>query len=463
MALDTTISLTTVDEVLAFLGENANRDALWIYWSSSGATAATVEVTNTTLVLIITVGTAHRAVTTNVATIGTSAAHGLVVGSSVVISGMSDAAYNGTFTVTVVPDTTHFSFALVHADEVETVDAGGTVIGTNTLTFADADKDIISELITAINALTGWESGRIYHGSAASTDLIITGALDADGEENEQILKIQDRYLIERLIDRASDLINRYCNRILKSTDYTREIYYGEGYDRLILEQYPVTRVTRLSVGRANSFSILNTSTDANFCTVEVTATQIRLIVDGGTNDDDMAITLSSHATIDSLIAAIHALAKGWICTILATDTGTRDASELLIRPSMFVDDAKQAYCETVDDDITDYKLLKPTEARNEGILEKDGVFTSGYEYFCTYTAGYTTIPYALEQFCIFLVSYVYAKSKRALSEGLKSETFGEGADYKYEKISMADFEKAKALMPLEIQNGVDLFKKREF
>lgn len=57
----------------------------------------------------------------------------------------------------------------------------------------------------------------------------------------------------------------------------------------------------------------------------------------------------------------------------------------------------------------------------------------------------------------------MYGKSKRAGDEELKSETFGEGADYRYEKISMADFEKAKALMPLEIQNGIDLFKKREF
>lgn len=393
MALDTAISLTTLDEIKSFLGEDLKKDGIWIYCSASGATAATVEITDTTMVLIIT---------------------------------------------------------------------GGAAAGTNTLTFADADKNTIAELVTVINALTGWKSGRICHSSADSTDLIVTGALSCLGADNEIVLKIIDNYLLTELINRASDLINRYCGRILKTTTYTREVYYGSGYNKLILDQYPATRIIRLSVGRANSFSIKNTSTDANYCTVEITATKIRLIVNGGANAHDTELTLADYATIDALIAAIHALGKGWSCTTLATDTGTRDASELLPRPSMYVDSSAQAYCETVDDDITEYKLLKPTEARNEGIIEKDGVFTSGREYFVSYVAGYTTIPYILEQFCIYLVSYMYGKSKRAGDEELKSETFGEGADYSYEKISIADFEKAKALMPLEIQNGIDMFKKRE-
>jgi len=389
-------ALTSVDEVLAYIGDDIQRDALWVYCSQGDATAATVEVTSTTMVLTIT---------------------------------------------------------------------GGLEEGPNTLTFADSDKNTLSELITAINALTGWKAGRMYHSDAESTDLIVTGALACLDSENEITLKIKDNFLIEKMIDRATDLIERYCGRLFDTRAYTREIYYGSGFSKLLLEQYPVTRITRLSAGRANSFSIKNTSTDANFCTVEITATKIRLIVDGGTNayDSNVApLVLATYTTIDLLITAIHALGKGWVCTTMATDTATRDASELLIRPSMFVDATKQAYCETVDDDITDYKLLKPTEARNEGILYKPGVFSAGMEYFINYQAGYTTIPYVLEQFCIYLVCYVYGKSKRAGDEELKSETFGEGADYKYERISMADFEKARALMPLEIQNGLDLFKKRE-
>lgn len=324
MSLDTTISLTSVAEVLAFLGEDAHRDALWVYYA--GATdPSTLEV----------------------------------------------------------------------KDDRLTLTPGGDILF--------ATYDTLTKLVNQINTVADWKAGLIYHGSAESDDLLVTGALNTLDDENEQILKIKDNYLITQLINRASDFINRYCGRILKTTDYSREIYYGSGYDKLLLDQYPVTRVTRLSVGRANSFSIKNTSTDANFCTVEITATKIRLIVDGGANEDDEEITLADYSTggasgdcIDDLITHIHTYGHGWSITTLATDTATRDASELLIRPSMFVDSSKQAYCETVDDDITDYRLLKPTEARNEGIIEIDGVFTAGYEYHIDYTAGYTTIPYIL-------------------------------------------------------------------
>jgi len=155
------------------------------------------------------------------------------------------------------------------------------------------------------------------------------------------------------------------------------------------------------------------------------------------------------------LIAAIHLLGKGWVCTTLATDTGTRDASELLVRPSMAVTATAQAYCETVDDDITDYRLLKPTEGRNEGIIEVPGVFTASQEYFVSYVAGYTTIPYILEQICIVLVKYKYDQFKRDL--GLKSESFGEGADYSY---TLQDLKNG---LPAELLDELDMFKKRSF
>lgn len=68
-----------------------------------------------------------RTCNTNVATIKTDRAHNLLVGNKVIISGMTDATYDGTFTITVVSDTTHFSYALTHADEVETADTTGTI------------------------------------------------------------------------------------------------------------------------------------------------------------------------------------------------------------------------------------------------------------------------------------------------------------------------------------------------
>lgn len=382
-----TYALTTVAEVLAFLGADVQRNAFWAYFTGTTGTN-TIQINDNSVVLV---------------------------------------------------------------DEDNLTTTFDTTVATGTY-------DTLTELVLGINAVAGWEAGLIYHGSALSVDLIITGALDAEGVANKQTLRIQDVYLIERFIDRTTDFIERYCDRKLVSRTYTREVYFGSGFDRLFLEQYPVTRVIRLSSGRSNSFSILNTSTDANFCTVEVTSTTLRLVVDGGANDDDTALTLATYTTIDLLIAAIVALGKGWACTTLATDTGTRDASELLIRPSMAVTSVAQAYVETVDDDVTEYKLLYSDEDRNYGIIQRPGIFSPTMEYFVDYVAGFTTIPYALEGACIEYVKYKYDKSKR--DSGVKSETIGKV--YSYENFSMADFEKWLGLHP-EIRAPLDLFRRREF
>jgi len=337
----------------------------------------------------------------------------------------------------------------INDNSVVLVDADN---GTTTIDITHASYDTLTELVAAINAVAGWNAGLIYHGSATSTDLIITGAVGAEGVVNEQTIKILPTYTIEKTIDRATDFIEYYCDRKLKTRSYTQESYYGNRSNKLLLDQYPVMRVIRLRSGRSTSFSIKNTSTDANFCTVEITSTTIRLVVDGGTNVDDSALTLATYTTIDALIAAIAALSKGWSCTTLATDTSTRDASELLIRPSMNVTTVVQAECETADSEYTDYQVISPAESRNYGVIERPGVFFSGTEYFIDYTAGYTTIPAALEQACIELVKYKIDQSTR--DQGLKSEKLG--GVYAYEKADL------KAGLPADLLMELNLFRRVE-
>lgn len=66
----------------------------------------------------------NKALTTNVATLTTGTAHGLVVGDRVIVAGV-DATFNGTYTVTVVGTTTTFSYAKVAAN-VTSASATGT-------------------------------------------------------------------------------------------------------------------------------------------------------------------------------------------------------------------------------------------------------------------------------------------------------------------------------------------------
>ena len=73
------------------------------------------------------IGTLHRARTTNVATVGTLITHGLAIDDSITISNMSGTGYNGTYTVASVIDGAHFTYTNTGADEAETVDTGGLI------------------------------------------------------------------------------------------------------------------------------------------------------------------------------------------------------------------------------------------------------------------------------------------------------------------------------------------------
>ena len=63
----------------------------------------------------ITVSITNKALTTNVATLTTSAAHGLSTGMEITITDV-DATFNGTYTITGVPTTTTFTYAKTAAD-----------------------------------------------------------------------------------------------------------------------------------------------------------------------------------------------------------------------------------------------------------------------------------------------------------------------------------------------------------
>jgi hypothetical protein len=67
----------------------------------------------------------NKALTSNVATLTTSAAHGLAVGMEIVVAGV-DATFNGTYTIATVPTTTTLTYAKTNVD-VPSAAATGTI------------------------------------------------------------------------------------------------------------------------------------------------------------------------------------------------------------------------------------------------------------------------------------------------------------------------------------------------
>lgn len=380
MALDATIALVSVDDIIAFLGENAYRSAFWVYRSGVGATA-TAQVEDDWLILI------HDAVT----------------------------------------------------------DAN--------LDLSLAAYDTLAELVDYINAsVAGWEAGILYHSDALTIDLEETGQLPCLGSGDRQTLRILDRYLIAELINRASDLINRYCHRTFISTLYDYERYNGEG-NKLFLENYPLTEITEVNTSTINAIRLIYTSATArNAYAVVTQGASIGLYHDGVA---DGVVSTVVDTTLALAVAAINVIGAGWVATIANSNYNSYPSTALFDQPNIQCINAYN-YLEIPDEGITDYIV-----DLDNGTIEWIPGFSTGFRnVFVSYTAGYATVsvPYALKQFCIELVSYMYGKSKRADTGDLESEKLG---DYAYKKFGMGDLIKAKALMPMEVQNGLDLFKRR--
>jgi hypothetical protein len=445
MSLDTDISLITLDNALAEIGGEAVKDGIWVYCNKTGATPATVEVTDTTIVLAYTSGgvptsntltfalaTAHRAVSSNIATVGTSVAHGLIVGSSIIISGMANTAYNGAFIVTGAPTTTHFTFVLVHADEVETADTGGTV----TIT--------VSGLVTAINALvtgTEWKAGRIYHSDADSIDLIVCGPLSCIGSANQITLKIKDNYFINELINRASDFLNKFCYRTLKETTYTLERYTATG-DKLFIKNYPITEIKQISYGKIDALRIKYTSTTAYNAYARVKTTGIILTVDGTSQAEK---TFANNTTLSAMATAITG--AGWTAAVASSDYNSWPSSLLFEKRNVFALN-EYSYLQVPEDPLDDYE-----EDLENGIIYLPCGFSERFkDVFISYTAGYSTIPYALEDACKRLVKLKY--DMRTKDSALASEKIG--SVYAY---TLRDLEDG---LPKDLLEEVGLFKRRD-
>jgi asparagine N-glycosylation enzyme membrane subunit Stt3 len=76
--------------------------------------------------------------TSTTATITTSTAHTLEVGDSVVITGLTNTALNGTYTITAVPTTTTFTYTTTSSGTIASgADSGTAVVATNSRAVTD--------------------------------------------------------------------------------------------------------------------------------------------------------------------------------------------------------------------------------------------------------------------------------------------------------------------------------------
>jgi len=246
--------------------------------------------------------------------------------------------------------------------------------------------------------------------------------------------------VLEAAIDRATAIVETYCDRKLKSRTL-REFVQPNGERTVRLENYPVTSVSTVSYGSAISFSVeSDTASSDVLAVVENDGDQIRLrkVTSDGT-DSTATVAFSSFGTTSAIVTQINSSVSGWSATL----TKNAYSFSLYRFGGRGVIDAPCNF-EFPRDNVSEYRvdfemgLVHIIADRFPGIRSDDASanrFPSGFfPVFVEYTAGYTTVPDDLEQITIEIAADIY--NDRQADRNNSSESLG---DFTSTRASYAD------------------------
>jgi len=229
--------------------------------------------------------------------------------------------------------------------------------------------------------------------------------------------------LLGDIINKATDLIEKWCDRKLMSRTYTHERYDGDGSGILFLNEYPITAVAALYQGVTNVLSCSFSSTNESLAWAKNDLTDITLTVEGGTLDGSATVAIGSYATLALLAAAISA-ESGWTGSVVG-EYDDYPSAKLLSEDNLHCLETT-CYLRAPTLPLSAYEIYE-----NEGYVYGSGAsFPIGSRnIIVTYTAGYSSTPEALEMACIELVTNKYKNRKKP--SGVKTEVLAD-AEFTY-------------------------------
>lgn len=222
---------------------------------------------------------------------------------------------------------------------------------------------------------------------------------------------------IQTLIAAASEAIERWCGRRFASATYD-EIKSVESARAVRLDQFPVTAVSRVSVGRTTALTVVNTDSITNQrSSVQVTSTGLLLVrVASATTVSDTSVTWLAQPRIENVASAVVGLGAGW---------SAQAVSQFVKWPSAELAPLQGAYSclgrnvpiAFFGEEMSEYEL-------NGATGELVGAFPRGsHALRVQYAAGYLTIPADVQEACARLVAAWFAQSNQ--TAGLSSESLG--------------------------------------
>jgi len=244
--------------------------------------------------------------------------------------------------------------------------------------------------------------------------------------------------VLQALITAYSDAIEKYCRRYFVSREFD-ELYNGNGDRRLLLRQYPIQSVQSVRYRQVTVLKIVNNTPSQNQqARVTITSTGLTLFrMASGVSSTDTSVSWASNATLNAVAAAVNALGNGWSAQIVGDpgapgpgDYGLWPSSDLYIPPSygdgVTSQGALGARNQYAELKMHTYELmgwqfdprgwlLRTIPYTDPELLHpEDLIWPVGVNNFrVQYTAGYTTIPEAVQEACARWVAYAYWETMR--------------------------------------------------
>jgi hypothetical protein len=226
--------------------------------------------------------------------------------------------------------------------------------------------------------------------------------------------------LLSTLITAVSDAITKYCRRHFLLTNYD-EVYSGSGTPRLLLRHYPLQAVQSV---RYRLTTVL-----------QITSTGLLLTsVTGGLRSQISSLTWASFPTLQALASAVNALGNGWNAQVVGSpsgDYGQWPSADLYVPPAFGDGTQGQGALPCAAGTRADLKMHTAElqgyywDARGwllrafpytdpELGCPEDLLWPVGINNFrVQYTAGYTTVPEAVQEACARWVARLFYQTQR--------------------------------------------------
>ena len=212
----------------------------------------------------------------------------------------------------------------------------------------------------------------------------------------------------------------RFCGRTFELTSYSKARFDGSGDTRLLLDNWPVVSVSRVSIGAETGMTVLNTSSDASYATAAVSTTALTLAIVGGAYAGTNTLAFSTYTTLGVLDDAVVALGSNWTATTSSAKTSA-PSTELLVEDAYYcLNAAATLYVPYTP--VWDYTVY-----RDRGEIYYGGGFPCGARNVTVdYSAGYAAIPQDLQAKIWYLTQVAWKNAEK--DPTLTSERLGDHA-----------------------------------